>query len=1168
MKLKLTIATVLLVAIQHCFSQNTIIGNGSVFNSDPTNNLARSSWYRGGNFLGGLAGSNNVFGTLWNSSIYHYTDNAFKMKLNGNYSYSVNGFFGSKNGYLLLGQEQTGTTFFQNNGAFSRLHLHDGNGTFVQQLGYRSWMKNGIYFTGNNDAGYMGQRSNGLDYTDMIITWSDNPGAGLSDNMLFSFTTGDGLAPNTTFFNSGDLAGSGINGREVMRLTANGMIGMGPRFDNANQPTNDLHIRSENSTSSFIQIDNQEGAFTGPTGTNVLNGVVFGMLGNNTALQNGNAYLYNQETRHLCFSTGNTLNPVSTTPGNAFERVRITSVAAPTQLLPSGYGINNPYSRNAQLTYVAISSNPTNAIQRPLSLLHLGQDAPPLGGHRDWMYNGMVVCNNTDQVYIGLKTEGTNREDAIIGWSDDNSTVPGTTPDNLRFIYTQTTFAGSGPGTDNDGLEVARMTPDCPTCPLNRGSMGIGDFSPTSGQGPGNPAAYVGATLDVDGDVIIRSVTQNNSIDKILVWDNSDHFGRLKWRDAATINNVNANNGLYSNNNVVQLGVDCNNPNFGTVYPNQGLNGDRAVNLNGNTLIFDGGGLGNIGVGMAPCTPVTSRFQITAFGPNASGLKFTNLIFSSPTVTLIPGTERYLTVDADGDVILAEGVGSNVTADNGLRMSTSSNVQWGQQAGTLPVNSSQLTFNTEVPMNNFNVAFSKPGGSQAYNTNSLVIGTSNPLVAPLARLEVIRDLSIANVANNNPIGLRVENTDVAQGIPNTGLAAGTVSIMNADNKGNYGGYFLATSPNVNNTSNVGIQGVGQNGISNTGVYGVAIGTTGTTNNFAGSFIANGNATSSSHGILASSINGDINYGGKFFANQGTTNSYGVYTESPSIAGVNYALFVNGDATLVGGIATGFGSDSTIKTNIQDATNVTDLLTQLDVKTFDFNYSSFPSLNLDHNNHYGVIAQDVESVLPNLIGSATIPAVIDSNNNVITPSVTIKTVKYQEFIPMLIAGFNEQQDTIEALDSALVAERERNNQQDSTLANLQQQLNDLAALITNCCGQGGSLQTPNNNTNNNNSTYNVVHSTDVKLSDTYCVLGENSPNPFKDHTVIKYTLSETIQSAQIVFYNTLGQVIKVLEIEDRGEGRLNVYAEDLRSGMYTYSLIVDGNICESKKMIKE
>ncbi len=187
---------------------------------------------------------------------------------------------------------------------------------------------------------------------------------------------------------------------------------------------------------------------------------------------------------------------------------------------------------------------------------------------------------------------------------------------------------------------------------------------------------------------------------------------------------------------------------------------------------------------------------------------------------------------------------------------------------------------------------------------------------------------------------------------------------------------------------------------------------------------------------------------------------------------------------------------------------------------------------------------------------------------IHPSVNVKSVDYVEIIPILIAGFNEQQDKMDAQDSIISSQDSTINSLQSQLNDFQTQLNDMMAMIQNCCGQGGgSLQTPTNN-QNDNSTYNVVHNTDVRLSDTYCVLGENSPNPFRDHTVFNYTLSETIKSAQIVFYNTLGQVIKVVELNDRGEGRLNVYGEDLRSGMYTYSLIIDGNVCESKKMIKE
>jgi hypothetical protein len=85
-----------------------------------------------------------------------------------------------QNGYLGL----SGTPGFftpAGLGPFSRLHLADedpgGIGTYFynQPWGYRSWMKNGVTFTGNRDQGYVGQRYYGEDETDFVIQWSDNP---------------------------------------------------------------------------------------------------------------------------------------------------------------------------------------------------------------------------------------------------------------------------------------------------------------------------------------------------------------------------------------------------------------------------------------------------------------------------------------------------------------------------------------------------------------------------------------------------------------------------------------------------------------------------------------------------------------------------------------------------------------------------------------------------------------------------------------------------------------------------------------------------------------------------------------------------------------------------------------------------------------------------------
>jgi len=56
-------------------------------------------------------------------------------------------------------------------------------------------------------------------------------------------------------------------------------------------------------------------------------------------------------------------------------------------------------------------------------------------------------------------------------------------------------------------------------------------------------------------------------------------------------------------------------------------------------------------------------------------------------------------------------------------------------------------------------------------------------------------------------------------------------------------------------------------------------------------------------------------------------------------------------------------------------------------------------------------------------------------------------------------------------------------------------------------------------------------------------------------------------AQMIFSTIDGRILKTVDITKKGRGQINVYASDLSSGMYTYSLNVDGKIFETKKMIK-
>ncbi|MGQ0829881.1 MAG: T9SS type A sorting domain-containing protein, partial [Bacteroidota bacterium] len=108
---------------------------------------------------------------------------------------------------------------------------------------------------------------------------------------------------------------------------------------------------------------------------------------------------------------------------------------------------------------------------------------------------------------------------------------------------------------------------------------------------------------------------------------------------------------------------------------------------------------------------------------------------------------------------------------------------------------------------------------------------------------------------------------------------------------------------------------------------------------------------------------------------------------------------------------------------------------------------------------------------------------------------------------------------------------------------------------------------NNNSNNNQS--NTVNVSDVQLADGQSiVLEQNVPNPFAEQTTISYFLPDNTGKAQLLFYNSNGKLIQSVDLTQKGQGQLNVFANDLSNGVYTYTLVVDGKIIESKKMLKQ
>ncbi len=207
------------------------------------------------------------------------------------------------------------------------------------------------------------------------------------------------------------------------------------------------------------------------------------------------------------------------------------------------------------------------------------------------------------------------------------------------------------------------------------------------------------------------------------------------------------------------------------------------------------------------------------------------------------------------------------------------------------------------------------------------------------------------------------------------------------------------------------------------------------------------------------------------------------------------------------------------------------------KSYSFIQSPSVGLNLPSGLQYGMIADEVELILPGLVKEVIAPSTKDSLGNLLTNEFAFKTVNYTGFIPLLITKVKDQQNKIDSLKAANLQVNDR--------------LNQLELLVNNCCG---SIQPRM-----------AKSSIDVELSNSV-ILFQNDPNPFAEETRITFNIPVGVKDAKIIFFDNSNHIIQTVKINERGEGQLNVYASNLTSGIYNYSLIADGKVIDTKRMV--
>jgi len=197
---------------------------------------------------------------------------------------------------------------------------------------------------------------------------------------------------------------------------------------------------------------------------------------------------------------------------------------------------------------------------------------------------------------------------------------------------------------------------------------------------------------------------------------------------------------------------------------------------------------------------------------------------------------------------------------------------------------------------------------------------------------------------------------------------------------------------------------------------------------------------------------------------------------------------------------------------------------------------------------GFIAQDLLEVVPEVV--VTEKRVENRETGAITFEEAERMgVFYDDLIPVLAKAIQEQQGTIEEVKEENNELTEENETLRSELDELTDRMNRFEQDLVSCCFE--SHNAPSNGA----------------VSNKNPELGQNIPNPFSESTIIRYYLPDGTTNAIIRITDMEGSPVEDLQLgTQRGANQVEFQTQGLASGTYLYSLFVDGQFVDTKKMM--
>lgn len=257
----------------------------------------------------------------------------------------------------------------------------------------------------------------------------------------------------------------------------------------------------------------------------------------------------------------------------------------------------------------------------------------------------------------------------------------------------------------------------------------------------------------------------------------------------------------------------------------------------------------------------------------------------------------------------------------------------------------------------------------------------------------------------------------------------------------------------------------------------------------------------------------------------TTGSFD-YTWTGGLTGSNLPsttgtlkLDVNGVTRALAFMAT---SDKKFKKDIKDLEGALDKVNSLQGKTYHWRKDEFKDKNFTEELQYGFIAQEVQEVLPEIV-------IKDAKGDL--------AMNYIALVPILVEAIKQQQNEITETKEELKTLLEDVKSLRNEIQNLKQEL------------KGTEIK---------ESLESSIESNVLKVY----------PNPSKDEINISFDISNYKDNIQLIIHDINGALLSTINVQKTKSEEVNkkIRKEDYGVGVFIVSVVVEGKIIESKKII--